>query len=67
MKYKCIIKDSLDLWLAEGRIYEREPVIPPLTKDESWIKIYSADDGYPTYVRAFQMQRVFDKPDDLTV
>lgn len=67
MKYKCIKKDSLDLWLTEGMTYEGEPMIPSPIENESCIKIFKADDGHPAFVRAFQMERVFDKPDDLTV
>jgi len=53
MKYKCIIKDSLDLWLTEGMIYEGEPMIPSPIENESCIKIFKADDGHPAFVRAF--------------
>ncbi len=67
MQYKCIIRDSLDLWLTEGKVYTGEPVIPPLTKEDSWIKIFVADDGFPVFVRTTQMQRVFDEPDELGV
>lgn len=67
MRYKCVVKDTLDLWLTEGMVYDGEPVIPPLTPNENWIKIKEADDGYPAFVRAIQMQRVFDKLDDLSV
>lgn len=67
MQYKCIIRDSFDLWLTEGKAYEGEPVIPPLTKEDSWIKVFVADDGFSAFVRAKQMQRVFDKPDSLGV
>ena len=70
MKYKCIVRDSLDLWLTESKTYDGEPVIPPLTPNEAWIKLYSGDDGHPVYVRAKQMQRVFDESsglDDLSV
>ena len=67
MKYKCIIRDSLDLWLTEGNVYEGEPVIPPLTKDENWIKIFVADDGHPAFVRLIQLERVFNVPDNLSV
>lgn len=67
MKYRCVIRDSLDLWLTEGKVYDGESVIPPLTPNENWIKIKEADDGYPAFVRAIQMQRVFDKSDDLSV
>ena len=67
MKYKCIIKDSLDIWLTEGKVYEAEPMIPPLTEEHSWLVIKKADDGYVAYVRSNQMQRVFSEPDDLNV
>lgn len=67
MRYKCIIRDTLDLWLTEGKVYNGEPVIPPLTKEDSWIKVFVADDGLPAFVRAKQMQRVFDGSDDLNV
>ena len=62
-----MVRDSLDLWLTEGKAYDGELVIPPLTKDENWIKIFVADDGFPAFVRAKQMQRIFDKPDELGV
>ncbi len=48
-------------------IYEGEPIIPSPIENESCIKIFKADDGHPAFVRSFQMQRVFDKPDDLPV
>lgn len=67
MKYRCVIRDSLDLWITEGKVYDGEPVIPPLTKNENWIKIKEADDGYPAFVRAYQMQRVFDNSDEMSV
>lgn len=67
MRYKCVVKDTLDLWLTEGKVYDGEPVIPPLTQTENWIKIKKANDGYPAFVRAIQMQRVFDKPDEVGV
>lgn len=67
MKYECIIRDNLDLWLTEGNIYDGEPVIPSPLGNESVIKIMKADDGYPAFVRTTQMRRVFDKPDELGV
>lgn len=67
MKYKCIKKNEFDLWLTEGKVYTGEPVIPPLTKEDSWIKVFVADDGFPAFVRATQMQRVFDRLDELGV
>jgi len=66
-KYRLIVRDSLDLWLTEGKVYTGEPVIPPLTKEDNWIKVFVADDGFPAFVRATQMQQVFDKPDGLGV
>lgn len=67
MKYKCIKKHEFDLWLTEGKVYDGETVIPPPTKEDSWIKVFVADDGLPAFVRATQMQRVFDRPDTLGV
>ena len=67
MYYKCLVKDGFEIWLTEGKVYRGEPVIPPLTKEDSWIKVFVADDGFPAFVRATQMQRVFDKPDILGV
>lgn len=69
MKYKCVVKDSMDVWLTEGKVYDvhPEPVIPPIVEGESWLKIFKADDGHPAFVRAKQMQRVFDEPDDMKV
>lgn len=67
MRYKCVVKDTLDLWLTEGKVYDGEPVVPPLIANENWIKIKEADDGYPAFVRATQIQRVFDKPDEMSV
>lgn len=65
--YKCIIKDSMDKWLTENRVYEGEPLIPPLTENESWIYLFSVDDGFPCYIRTKQLQRVFDIEDRLGV
>ena len=67
MNYKCVVKDSMDTWLTEGKLYNGEPVIPPLTPDENWVRIKEADDGYPAFVRAKQLQRVFDKPEEMNV
>ena len=55
MKYKCMVRDSMDLWLTEGKVYEAETVVSP--KEFSggrYIFIVKADDGYPAYAHANQ-------------
>lgn len=42
MNYKCVVKDSMDTWLTEGKLYNGEPVIPPLTPNENWVRIKEA-------------------------
>lgn len=67
MRYKCVVRDSMDVWLTEGNIYVGEPAIPPVTDNEAWIKLYAADDGFPCFVRAKQMERIFSNGDSLEV
>lgn len=67
MRYKCVNKDQHDTWFSVGKEYEGEPMIPPLTSDEVWLKIYRADDGKSAYVRAKQFMQIIDRRDVLDV
>lgn len=68
MKFKCTTKDTMDLWLTEGEIYDGEiPVSPRDFSGGTWVYIYKVDDGYPAYVRKSQFIIWRNISDDLSV
>ena len=57
MRLECVTKDTMDLWLTEGKTYYGEIVVSPREfSGGEWVYIYKADDGYPAYVRKFQVK-----------